>query len=491
MRVAAGHPLPEPAGGSVVPSLVRQHLVPGVALLAMLGLEVVGLRSGTASYVVLGLVALLALWVIAFRLDLARAGVATACAAAFTLAWNGWRLGGLHPGDMLVMLALVLLVMAHPNGATGMPPWWVKQLLGVLVAGVLIQIFFPPSYAYLAGRNTVNAGGGRITPITSGLVGTNISVAFRFAIAVAIIPMMFVAATRVDRRALRWLALSFAAGSALSGWAATADHFGANIGHLLTRVPNVSNRQAGFSMQPNFLAASLVIAVPFAFYFAFSGVRWQRLVGFWSLGGMVLGVYASGSRGGAVCVLIALALSIVLHPRTRPHAPSIALGGLVIAGLMIAAFPALGAEILRVTRLSNSAITAGSDEVRSIVAAQGWQDFHHYWFAGIGLQASTDASQVYLQELASGGILLFFGMCVYLAGGVLTSVRLLLDRSVLAGMVLAALVTTIALDFVEADLTDRFYYLPAAILIALLDVRRRSAAGLPARSAASQELVPA
>lgn len=451
---------------------VRDLTVVGVVLLVVLGLETVGLRAGNVGLVIIGGVAALALSLLVFRVDLKWAGVGAACGACFTLTWNGWFLGPVRPGDVLILLALVCFALAHPNAAFRTPPWWVKQLVILLVVGVIAQVYFPPDPVYLSQRIALNATGQQSPIATGDLSITNMFVAFKFIVAVAATPMAFVGATRVDRRAPRWLAIAFATGSALSGTVATVDHLGGDFGRILTGLPNAASRQAGFSNQPNFLAAGLVLAVPFAFWMLFSGRRLDRILGAASLPGIVLGVYASGSRGGAVTTVAVLALCIVLHPRTRSYAPNFAVGGLVLVGITAAALPSFGAKILAVTRLSGGVTTAGSDSVRSLVGAQGIRDFKHSPLTGIGLQASTDASQVYLQELASGGLILFAAMSVYMLGSIFGAYRLM-RRSRLAGAVLAALLGTLVLNIFEADLTDRFYYVPAAILIALMETYRR------------------
>src|SRR5207302_5512575 len=119
-----------------------------------------------------------------------------------------------------------------------------------------------------------------------------------------VVPVAFAAAVLVDRRALRWLLLAFTAGTALGGWVATSDRLvGTKIGALVTNIPNGSGRQFGFSNHPNYLAAGLVIAVPLAVWLATSAKRrFDRLVGWAALPGLIGGVYASGSRGGTVCV---------------------------------------------------------------------------------------------------------------------------------------------------------------------------------------------
>ena len=175
--------------------------------------------------------------------------------------------------------------------------------------------------------------------------------------------------------------------------------------------------------------------------------------------------------------MLALGLGLGLVPELRRYAPGVLLAGAVVVGLVVAAVPSLGAAVLRVTRLSGGTATAGSDLVRATVGAQGLRDFRHSPIQGIGLQVSIEASQVYIQELAAGGLILFVGNVDLCVGGMVAAARLI-RRYDLAAALLAALVVTLALNIFEADLTDRFYYVPAAILVALGYV-----AGLDARSA--------
>ncbi|MGH3262047.1 MAG: O-antigen ligase family protein, partial [Trebonia sp.] len=422
-------------------------------------------------YILVGLIIAIALGVIVFRVDLQWVGVAAACAACFTLTWNGWFVGPLRPGDVLILVALLCFVLGNPNRAFTSPPWWVKQLALVIIVVAVVQIYFPPDPGYLSRRIVLNATGVPVASATGTLYAANLSVAFKFIVAVAAVPLAFVGATLVDRRAVRWLAISSATGAALSGWAAILDYFGASVSTIVTGYPNLHGRQLGFSNQPNFLAAGLVIAVPLAFWMLVSYTRRDRVIGAVSMVGIVLGVFASGSRGGAVCTVLVLAMSVVLHRRTRGYAVNLALGAVVFVGVVALAVPSFGSKLLSVTRLGGGASTQGSDSVRALVGAQGVRDFHHSPLAGIGLQASFDASQVYLQELASGGLLLFIGMSAYMLGA-MWAAGTLIRRSELACALLAALIIMLALDFFEGDLTDRFYYVPAAILIALMQTVR-------------------
>lgn len=437
-------------------------------LLAMLGIEWLALPDGSIGEVLIGAVVFLAVAVVLVRVDVRRAGVVAACAACFTLTWNGWFVGPVRPGDVLILVALGCFVYAAPNHAVRTPPWWVKQLGVLVVLVAVLAILLPTDPIYLAHRVVLDASGQPAVSTKGSIAGANIGIAFKFVVAVVAIPMAFSGAALVDRRSVRWLAISFAVGTALSGFVAFLAYEGvADLGQYLTGIKSIPGRQLGFSDHPNFLAAGLVLAIPFACWMLVATDRRERWLGTASLPSLILGVYASGSRGGAVCVVIAIVISFALLPRTRAHMPAILLSGAIAATAVAAAFPALGAAVLKATRLAGGPSTEGSDTVRALVGAQGVRDFHHSPIDGIGLQVATEASQVYLQQLAAGGLLLFAAMSIYSLGAMWTSWRLI-PRYDLAAATLAAILATLCLNVFEADLTDRFYYVPAAILIALL-----------------------
>jgi hypothetical protein len=441
-----------------------------IVLLAMIVIEAVALRSETLGIVLIGAMAGIGLIIALFRANISAIAVAAAYACAFTLTWNGWFLGPVRPGDLLILLTVLLILIADPNDGFRTPPWWVKQLPVAILLVALLAIYFPPDPVYLANRLVLTAEGKQTVDTKSSVAVANLGVAFKFIVAVFATPMAFIGAARIDRRAPRRLGMAFASGAALSGWAATLDHFlHTDVGKVITRLPNIGSRQFGFADHPNFLAAGTVLGLSFGFWLLCSTKRNERLLGLVCLLGLLGGVYASGSRGGAVCTVAVLALCVVLHPRTRPYAPQIGLAGIIATGIFAGVVPSVGKAILRATRLSGGIATQGSDTVRSLVGAQGWRDFHQSPLHGIGLQVSFDASQVYLQELASGGLILFIAMQVYMAGGIFTAWRFL-KRDDMGVALLASLIAVLALNYFEADLTDRFYYVPIAILVAMVHV---------------------
>jgi hypothetical protein len=455
---------------------LRGNLTVPIVLVVMCAIEAFALRAHTLGIVLIGVVCGIAVLTIVSRADMRRIALGSAYVCAFTLTWNGWFVGPVRPGDVLILITLLCFAVVEPATAFRTPPWWVKQLAFVLLLGVALIVLFPPDPSYLEHRMVLGAGGQDVPVKTTDVSMVNIGVAAKFIIAIAAIPMAYTAAALVDGRAVRRLGIAFTTGAALSGLVAFIDHTGvASLGHYITHLPNISARQIGFANHPNFLAAGLVLAIPFACWMLVSRIRWEQRVGAISLLSMMLGVFASGSRGGAVCAVGAVVLSFALLPRSRPHLPGILLGGVALVGVVAAAVPSLGMQILRVTRLAGNPTTAGSDIVRARVGAQGLADFRHSWLHGIGLQASTDASQVYIQELAAGGLILFIGMSVYMLGGAWAAFRVL-DREPLAAAVLASIGATLALNIFEADLTDRFYYVPEAILVALLALEKHNAA---------------
>jgi hypothetical protein len=309
---------------------------------------------------------------------------------------------------------------------------------------------------------------------------------------------VFTFAAHVNRRAPRILAIAFSLGAAASGYAAIGGKVGlGKIAQLITHIPSGPGRQFGFALHPNFLAAGLTICIPIAIWLLVSEPGRDRFLGAVILPGLLLGVYASGSRGGAICALVAVVLSIVVLPRARAYAPIMGLGLVVLAGGVFAAAPSLGLSILKATRLVGSTTTSGSDQLRSIVAHQGLLDFYHSAIDGIGLQVATEAQNVYIQELASGGLILFGAMATYSIGAVIYAGRLT-KRHDLASALLTVMLVIAALNIFEADLTDRFYYVPAAILVSLiyadkLDDDEAAAAAqpqLPARKGQFRRPVP-
>ena len=459
----------------------RQLIAPGLALVLVAVVETLALRAGSVGTLALAAVIVLCLCGLVLAFDLERAGRMAAYASAFTLTWNGWFLGPIRPGDVLVLVALACFAAAAPNRPIPRMPMWITSLALAIVVVAVVAIVAPQSPGYLASRIVLDGLGQPTVSTKTTITLANLGVAFKFLVAVLAIPVAYAMAVHSDRRAPRRLATAFAIGAAVSGLVALAGYAGVGFPAHLLGVPSGAGRQIGLSNQPNYLAAGEVLATPLAVWLMLEPRRRDRLIGLACLLSCIGGVYASGSRGGTGSIVIALALCLVILPAARRFAPPTALAALLAGGIVFAIFPAFGEHVLRATRLIGGASTSGSNQARAIVAHQGIVDFLHAPIAGVGLQVSWEASMVYLQELASGGLILFLAMSVYMIGAAWTGIRLT-RVSTLAPALAASVLSALVLNVFEADLTDRFYYVPVAILVALLEARRREHAASAERA---------
>jgi hypothetical protein len=458
-----------------------------VAAALLLAIEAVSFRSGTTGKVVIGAVVVLIALLLFSQVDMYRIGLASALIAAVTLPWNGVMLGGLKPGDALVLVAIFAFLLADAGGPYPRLPWWVTELAFVIVLVAVLHELVPTDPTYINSRLVVNAGGKAVVPNYSGLL-SNLGASFKFLVGIVAVPIAFAFPAIRDKRAPAWMATAYCLGAGASGGAALVDRFvGAGIGGLLTGLPRVGgSRQPGFSMHPNFLAAGCALAVPIAIWMIVSLGRRQRWLGVALLIGNAGGIYASGSRGGAVALVLALVLSLALMPGARRFVLPVTLGAATVVAALVALFPSTVTTILHTTRLTGDTGGSASNFVRAMVARQGWADFHHRPLDGIGMQVATEASNVYIQELASGGLLLFFGLSLYMLGAMWASYKLM-PETYLAGALLVTLIVAAALNYVEADLTDRFYYVPGAVVVAMLCTK----IPIPARDDSARQLVSA
>jgi O-antigen ligase len=186
---------------------------------------------------------------------------------------------------------------------------------------------------------------------------------------------------------------------------------------------------------------------------------------------LLAATFESGSRGGAVCVVLAGALTLVLVKRLRSRLP-------VLVGAMFGAmfivfglFPDALAQLLTSVRLSNGVGVDSSDEVRATLGAQGIADFKHSPFTGIGMQVALDAHNIYRQLLAAGGVVLFGCFVVFAIGAFRCALRIGREHP-LALAAAASMAAWLLFGMVENLLTDRFLYVPVGILVALVQKER-------------------
>lgn len=434
------------------------------AILAGLGLAGVAaslLVSGRIGIVLAVLIALAAIAAL-FRPTLRSSGIACAYGVAAFTPWNGWTIGPIKPGDALIFAALLCFFAADVGWHLPAIPWWAVQLGGVIVLVTALHEVFPTDPHYLAQRVVVDTAGRPFQEFT-----TNIGVGAKYLIPVVFIPIVFGFATMHDRRVPRRLAIAFAAGTSLSGLVGFTDGQGITaLGPRLTRdVFFGVGRAAGFANHPNFLAATCVLSWSFVLWLLVQD-RFSRRLGLLVAPGILLGTYASGSRGGALCVVIATVLSVLMIPAYRRRLGDIALVAAILGAVGVIIAPGVGYALLKAMRLVGETNAEGSDTVRALVAEQGLNDFRFSPFDGVGMQVAAEAHNVYIQALATGGVLLFGSFLLYTAGALLMA-RSLWRYDSLVAPTAATLGTGVVFAALENTMTDRFVYVPPGILAAL------------------------
>jgi hypothetical protein len=451
-------------------------------LVAMAGVEWFAMRHGTLGLLAGAAAGVLAVTLVITSFDMITLALATSVVASFTLSWNGAFIGPVRPGDVLALLAVLMFVLGNDGKHLPRVPFWMWQIVVGIVLIVTLNLIFPPSDQFVASRELIQFHNRTAVSLKSGFVVANLFTGAKFIIAVAVVPAMFVFAALYVRHYARRLIVLFAVGAAVSGWVAILAMYGLNTINLIIGTHGGhGTRQIGLANQPNYLAAGVVIAVPIGVWLLGEADRRSRWLGAFVVSGCVLGAYASGSRGGSVTIVGAVGLSLLLIPRARKWFLPVLLTAVTTVVALFLLVPSSVDTIGATTRLfgnSASHVTGYSDLSRSILADQAWRDFFYSPIHGIGLQVSFDAQTVYLQILQSGGILLMATLMFYYFASVYVSFRLIPKYS-LAAALCTSVVASLVLDVFEADLTDRFYYVPIGAILALLGLEDRRAAGEP------------
>jgi hypothetical protein len=436
----------------------------------MAAVEWFAMRHGTLGLLAGAAAGVIAIILVVTSFDLITLALRTSLVAAFTLSWNGAFVGPVRPGDVLALLAVLLFVFGNDGKHIPRVPFWIWQVVVGIVLVVALNLIFPPSDRFVAGRTIIQLHNTTAISLKTGFVTANLFTGVKFIIAVAVIPAMFAFAVLYARHYARRLIVLFAVGAALSGWVAILAKYGLNTINLVIGTHGGhGTRQIGLANQPNYLAAGVVIAVPIGMWLLVEADRTSRWLGAFTVSGCVLGTYASGSRGGSVTIVGAVGLSMMLIPNARKFiAPVVLVAATAITALFLfvpSSVEAIGAT----TRLfgnSASHVTGYSDLERTILSDQAMRDFAYSPIHGIGLQVSFDAQTVYFQILQSGGLLLMATLMLYYLASIVVSFRMI-PRYSLAAALCTSVIASLVLDVFEADLTDRFYYVPIGAILAL------------------------
>lgn len=327
---------------------------------------------------------------------------------------------------------------------------------------MLIQLFFPTNPDYMATRFIIVPYGVDIADYVD--ESTAIRGA-KWLLALAVLPVLIADAGRRDHRFVNRIAIAWLLGVCFSAFVAVSDISGlTSINSFLMSSERGAGRLAGLTSHPNQLGASVAIAAPLAVRLAtksyFKGVSALAL--------LAAGAVVSGSRGGQVAFALALAATLFLLRRDR----RLVLLIVALIGLSGVAVALTGVEPLESSaalfRFNASASGAEeSNEGRLALAQQALIDFSERPLAGVGLAAISSAHNIYLQLLASGGILLAGCLFLYFGGALRVGLAEHGGDDPVAMYFVIVVLIWLALGLVENQLTDRYLYFPIGCIAGL------------------------
>jgi hypothetical protein len=434
----------------------------GAGLVLVL-LSLVGSPKGAIAVAVV--VSLACLAVIA-RAPLATIGVVLIVLFSFTASWDNVGIGGVKPRLILLVLGIIALWVGYGIRHPLHIPWWLNVYGLTAIIVTVAQFLVPVSQAYLDGRYTTSDAGTSLGT-RPGALPSLASVLFNnYAV-----PAGIVLACMYMPKALRWIVFAYVSGVALSCTAAYLGFIGSPaLLHLfLLQAPPVGTRALGFTSHPLHLATSAVMPIALSCWLAVHPKRLFKWTGRVSVIALLLGLYASGSRGGNVAALIALALCAVLLPSVRRRFHTvIAVIATALAGVVLYS-PGLMTKILQTTRIVGGETADISDTGRSEVLHQGLSDFSHSPVYGIGPRYISEAHILYVGVLASGGVLLFAAYVLFNVGSIRAAYQSIGIDKALGGALLASLIAslvywTVADDFHVASV-EILYGLVMAVMV--------------------------
>lgn len=405
---------------------------------------------------------------------LRQAGMLATCAFAFVASWEGVYIGGMRPRFVLLVLALLLLVAARIGETLPHMPWWNNVFVGSIVLVTVLNALWPPSQDYLDERYSTSLFGQGLDVGFSGL-----GAAGRILLTVIGVPLIVVICAGYYRRAPYWIAVSFLAGTAISAMVAYTDWAGwTTLAETITGIGVQDDRSPGLAAHPVLLTYGTVCGTAIAVWLFTTGRRHDRVLGAIILPALLLGTYASRTRGGAICVLLAIVVSVLILPKFRRHLHLAALGAAIGCTLLFAVFPQAGHSLLTTLRLIGDPGTEQSNADRIAVIEQGLADFAHSPVYGIGPQVINEGHNSYVQAMAAGGLILLLGLLCMQTGATVSALRLMRAES-LAAALAATMLTRFVYDFIEGPPIVPAVYLPVALIAGLVAQQRLATAHGP------------
>jgi hypothetical protein len=394
--------------------------------------------------------------------------------AALIVTWTGLRLPGLgDPADLLLVMSFGLCgVMVVFGDLRFSPRAWIFVPVVAVIACVLAREVDPPPFYLQVMRFQI-----------LGYRPDSLLKALFWLFALLVVPLTIVACTVIDRRMATWTMAAYATGASVSSVVAMVDLTGAtNIGRnlpgnlttaLINNTVDSSNRMPGLTDHPNSLGFTAVVSIPIVVYLM--GTMRRRWIATIMLIALLGGVLASGSRGAQVVAPLAVLVSFLWSATKRPSMRFISISALavIVAGLVaVFTLPAhIRESVLRITSLT-SIVSAGnaSDTGRLTLLGDALFDWRLYPIFGGGIRHIVEAHNIFVQLLASGGLVLFGAMVVYWLAMMRDCVLLSRLGFGYPRFLMVSIGAWLVLGLVENQLTERGVYFTVGCIAALASV---------------------
>jgi hypothetical protein len=405
--------------------------------------------------------------------------VATAAKGSLLIAgvivtWTGLRLPGLgDPADLFLVFAfgLCALMVMFGDLRFSPPGWLFIPVVAVVICVFAREVDPPPFYLQVLRFQLL------------GYRPDSLLKALFWLFALLVVPLTIIACTTLDRRMATWTMGAYATGASISSAVAVIDLTGAtNIGRnlpgnlttaLINNTVDSSNRMPGLTDHPNSLGFTAVVSIPIVIYLM--GTMRRRWIAVLMLIALLGGVLASGSRGAQFVAPVVVLASVLWSATRRPSLRFLVISALVIVAAGVVAIFSLPSHIresvLRVTSFS-SIVSAGnaSDTGRLTLIGDGLFDWRLYPIFGGGIRHIVEAHNIYVQLLASGGLVLFGAMAVYWFAMLRDCHRLSKAGFGYPRFLVVSIAGWLVLGLVENQLTERGVYFTVGCIAALASV---------------------
>lgn len=399
-------------------------------------------------------------------------GLGGACliAAAFVSSWNAVTLGGVQPVDVFLALAAVFAALYLIGRRVPWIPFWIKVASLCIMVVAITHLVVPTSDTYMSQRFTYVPWFARITG--QSLDENGAMRAVKWLLALAVLPVLIAEFARERPELVRKISNAWLAGATLSAFVAVTDLLQiTSINTFLIVIGGASARQGGLTSHPNHLGLAVSMAAPIAIGLAMRA-RWKGTAIVLLL---AAGAVVSGSRAGQAGFILAVAATLAISARARRFAPVMITAAGIAAAMLVWTKPGLVDTMATLFRFdSTDRYVAQSNEERANLSAQAVADFAHRPLDGVGFEVVAQAHNIYLQILASGGLVLALGMLVFFFGILRAGLAERNSEDPLAGYLLVAICVWLAAGTFGTQLTDRYLYFPVGAMAAIEAARYRS-----------------